>query len=124
MGPPVVEFRTDSTPERFLLDAMQLGGLLPYAKLDVEGYELDFALLEQGIKLNVEVDGDQHLDARGRQRRQDLARDRVLAKLSWTVLRIPAWRCHEEIDPVIDEIKETRDRLLDEAGAVCLGVHG
>ena len=124
MGPPVVEFRTDSTPERFLLDAMPLGDLLPYAKLDVEGYELDFALLEQGIKLNVEVDGDQHLDARGRQRRQDLARDRVLAQLSWTVLRIPAWRCHEEIDPVIDEIKETRDRLLDEAGAVCLGVHG
>ena len=113
--PPAPEFRTDSTAERFLLDAMQLGDLLPYAKLDVEGYELDFALLEQGIKLNVEVDGDQHLDARGRQRRQDLARDRVLAKLSWTVLRIPAWRCHEEIDSVIDEIKETRDRLLEEA---------
>ena len=114
-GTPVAEFRTDSTSERFLLDAMQLGDLLPYAKLDVEGYELDFALLEEGIKLNVEVDGDQHLDARGRQRRQDLARDRVLAKLSWTVLRIPAWRCHEEIDSVIDEIKETRSRLLDEA---------
>ena len=64
---------------------MQLGDFMPYAKLDVEGYELDFALLEQGIKLNVEVDGDQHLDARGRQRRQDLARDRVLAKLGWTV---------------------------------------
>ena len=114
-GTPVAEFRTDSTAERFLLDAMQLGDLLPYAKLDVEGYELDFALLEKGIKLNVEVDGDQHLDARRRQRRQDLARDRVLAKLSWTVLRIPAWRCHEEIDSVIDEIKETRDGLLDEA---------
>ena len=114
-GTPVAEFRTDSTAERFLLDAMQLGDLLPYAKLDVEGYELDFALLEEGIKLNVEVDGNQHLDARGRQRRQDLARDRVLAKLSWTVLRIPAWRCHEEIDSVIDEIKETRDGLLDEA---------
>ena len=114
-GTPVAEFRTDSTSERFLLDAMQLGDLLPYAKLDVEGYELDFALLEQGIKLNVEVDGDQHLDARGRQRRQDLARDRVVAKLGWTVLRIPAWRCHEEIDSVIDEIKETRSRLLDEA---------
>ena len=50
---------------------MQLRDLLPYAKLEVEGYELDFALLEQGIKLNIEVDGDQHLDARGRQRRQD-----------------------------------------------------
>ena len=115
----VAEFRTDSTSERILLDALQLGDLLPYAKLEVEGYELDFALLEQGIKLNVEVDGDQHLDARGLQRRQDLARDRILAKLGWTVLRIPAWRCHEEIDSVIDEIRKTRDRLLDEAGSWC-----
>ena len=93
---------------------MQLGNLLPYAKPEVEGYELDFALLEEGIKLNVEVDGDQHIDARGRQRRQDITRDRVLAKLGWTVVRIPAWRCHEEIDSVIDKIRRTRDRLLDE----------
>ena len=114
------EFRTDSTSEEVLLDAMQPGNLLPGGKLEVEGYELDFALQEQGIKLNVEVDGDQHLDARGRQRRQDLARDRILAKLGWTVLRIPAWRCHEEIDSVIDEIRTIRDRLLEEAGASSL----
>ena len=109
---PLAEFRTDSMSEKLLLDAMQLGDLMPDGKLEVEGYELDFALQEQGIKLNVEVDGDQHLDARGRQRRQDLARDRVLAKLGWTVLRIPAWRCHEEIDTVIKEIKKTRNRLI------------
>ena len=105
------EFRTDSTSEQLLLDAMQLSELTPYAKLEVEGYELDFALLEQGIKLNVEVDGDQHIDARGRQRRQDITRDRVLARLGWTVLRIPAWRCQEEIDSVIEEISQSRDRL-------------
>ena len=112
VGPSSAEFRTDSASEQRLLDAMQLRDLLPYAKLDVEGYELDFALLEQGIKLNVEVDGDQHVDARGRQRRQDITRDRVLVKLGWTVLRIPAWRCHEEIDSVLEEISNTRDRLL------------
>ncbi len=109
------EFRTDSTSEKILLDAMQLQDLLPYSKLEVEGYELDFALLEQGIKLNIEVDGDQHLDARSQQRRQDITRDRVLANLGWTILRIPAWRCHEEIDSVIEEIRKTQDRLLDEA---------
>ena len=94
---------------------MQLQDLLPYGKLEVEGYELDFALLEQGIKLNIEVDGDQHLDARSQQRRQDITRDRVLVNLGWTILRIPAWRCHEEIDSVIEEIRKTQDRLLDEA---------
>ena len=87
---PSADFRTDSRSEQLLLDAMQIRDLSPYAKLQVEGYELDFALLEQGIKLNIEVDGDQHLDARGRQRRQDIARDRVLFNLDWTVLRIAA----------------------------------
>jgi very-short-patch-repair endonuclease/RecA/RadA recombinase len=114
-GSPFAEFRTDSTSEKILLDAMQLQDLLPYGKLEVEGYELDFALLEQGIKLNIEVDGDQHLDARSQQRRQDITRDRVLVNLGWTILRIPAWRCHEEIDSVIEEIRKTQDRLLDEA---------
>ena len=108
------EYRTDSTSEQLLLEAMQLGDLVPNPRIEVEGYELDFALLEQGIKLNVEVDGDQHIDARGRQRRQDITRDRVLTRLGWTVLRIPAWRCHEEIDSVIQEISSIRDRLVEE----------
>ena len=114
-GSPPAEFRTDSASEKLLLEAMQLRDLSPYPKLKVEGYELDFALLEQGIKLNVEVDGDQHLDARGRQRRQDITRDRVLSKFGWTVQRIPAWQCHEEIDSVIEEIRKTQDCLLGES---------
>ena len=118
------EFHTDSLSEKLLLDAMQLQDLLPDGKLEVQGYELDFALREQGIKLNVEVDGDQHLDARGRQRRQDITRDRVLLKLGWTVLRVPAWRCHDEIDSVIDEIRKTRDRLLEEGGTRFMDARG
>ena len=106
------QFRTDSTSEELLLAAMQLGDVAVSPKIEVEGYELDFALLEQGIKLNIEVDGDQHLDSRGRQRRRDISRDRILSNLGWTVLRIPAWRCHGEIDTVIEEIKEARNRLV------------
>ena len=67
------------------------------------------------MKLDIEVDGDQHHDARGQRRRQDITRDRILSNLGWTTLRIPAWRCYEELDAVIDEIRKTRDRLLDEA---------
>ena len=108
-------FRTDSRSEELLLAAMQLQNLSPYAKLNVEGYELDFALLENGIKLNIEVDGDQHLDVRGQQRRQDVTRDRVLSNLGWTVLRISAWKCYEEIDSVIDEIRNERDLLVQDS---------
>ena len=115
-------FRADSVSEQLLFEAMQLGKLIPYAKVEVEGYELDFALLEQGIRLNIEVDGDQHLDVRGRQRRQDITRDRVLAELCWTVVRIPAWRCHDEIDAVIGEIRTTRDQLLEKSSSCSIGV--
>jgi len=111
-GSLVAQFRTDSTSEELMLAAMQLGDVAVSPKIEVRGYELDFALLEQGIKLNIEVDGDQHLDSRGRQRRGDISRDRILSNLGWTVLRIPAWRCHGEIDTVIEEIKETRNRLV------------
>lgn len=113
----IANFRTDSKAEELLLAAMQLRNLSPYAKLNVEGYELDFALLENGIKLNVEVDGDHHLDVRGRQRRQDVTRDRVLSNLGWNVLRISAWRCYEEIDSVIDEIRNERDSLVQESSS-------
>ena len=71
--------------------------------------------MEQGMKLDIEVDGDQHHDARGQRRRQDITCDRILSNLGWATLRIPAWRCYEELDAVIDEIRKMRDRLLDEA---------
>ena len=90
---------------------MQRNNLEPLAKLNMEGYELDFALMEPGIKLNIEVDGDQHLDVRGRQRRQDITRDRILSRLGWTVIRIPAWRCYAEVDLVLEEIDRARARV-------------
>lgn len=97
--------RTDSKAEKLLLAALREADMTPYAKPLVEGYELDFALLEGDLKLNLEVDGVHHTDQRGRQRRQDLQRDRILESLGWKVMRIPAWRCYMELGQVIDEIK-------------------
>ena len=98
-------YRTDSRPEQLLLDAMRNAGLNPVAKLNDSGYELDFAILDQGIRLNIEVDGDQHLDARGQQRRQDITRDRVLTRAGWKVIRIPAWRCIWDADAAVQTVK-------------------
>ena len=102
--------RTDSRAEARLLEAMRNAGWQPSAKLYVEGYELDFALLEQGLRLNVEVDGDHHVDARGRLRRQDLARDRILMGIGWDVIRIPAWLCTWDVDEAIRRITVRMDR--------------
>lgn len=82
-----------SEAERRLFEALARRGHVPQLKPTVEGYELDFAFRLPSGRVNVEVDGVHHTDARGRQRRQDLARDHILEGLGWTVERIPAWRC-------------------------------
>lgn len=97
--------RVDSKAEHLLLRGLKSSGLMPHAKLLVEGYELDFALFGLCSRFDIEVDGCYHMDERGKQRRQDLQRDRILESLGWKVLRIPAWRCYMELDDVIDEIK-------------------
>jgi len=108
-------FRTDSQAELLLLDALREAEMAPYAKLSASGYELDFALMEEAMLLNLEVDGDLHLGHRARQWRQDLQRDHILENLGWEVMRIPAWRCHLEMDDVIAEIRKKWDSLLDSA---------
>lgn len=70
----------------------------------VQGYELDFALHTPSGPVDIECDGSHHHDARGRRRRQDLARDAVLKRAGWKVLRYPSWRCLTEPDKVADQI--------------------
>ena len=110
----VSEFRADSRAEQLVFEGMTAAGLKPYAKLNVAGYELDFALRDRGIKLNVEIDGDHHLDVRSKLRRQDIRRDRILEQLGWRVLRLPAWRCHTDLKSVMRQINAAHDRLLDD----------
>lgn len=54
--------------------------------------------------MDIEVDGSQHTDHRGRQRRQDLARDAVLQATGLRVIRVPAWSCLQDADTAAREI--------------------
>ncbi|MDO8151243.1 AAA domain-containing protein [Isoptericola sp. b408] len=115
-GPAVRDELTDvamlhSEAEKRLFEALSRRGFVPRAKVIVEGYELDFVIDAAGGRLNVEVDGTHHRDARGRQRRQDLSRDRVLERLGMTVLRVPAWRCLAEPQGVTDDVLAVVARL-------------
>jgi very-short-patch-repair endonuclease len=56
------------------------------------------------VKLDIEVDGDQHRDERGRQSRRDIVRDRILHADGWNVFRVAAWRCLYEPGVVVNEI--------------------
>lgn len=107
----LLEVPAHSVAEQLLLEAMRQKGLAPMGKQDVGGYEVDFSLMQGNAKLNIEVDGGQHLDGLGRQRRSDLARDIRLRRLGWEVLRVPAWRCHHEPSAVATEIEATFQHL-------------
>ncbi len=98
-----------SEAEKRVFDALARLGRVPDLKPAVEGYELDFTFTTHSKKLDVEIDGIHHTDARGRQRRQDLARDHVLEGLGWQVLRIPAWRALAEPGTVADEVAAALD---------------
>lgn len=99
-----VGHRVDSEAELRLLNAMIIAGLSPLAKVDVEGFELDFALMVGDRKIDIEVDGDQHFDPSMQQCRQDITRDRVLIRAGWEVFRFPAWRCFTEPEIISEEI--------------------
>ena len=96
----------DSGAEQLLYDAAMRAGIPLTTKADVGGYELDFAVETAKVKLNIEVDGPVHIDARGRQRRQDVARDRRLKDRGWVVHRIPAWRCHRDPEAEVRRIAD------------------
>jgi len=100
----IVPRRVDSHSESVLLDSMIRYGLDPLAKVETEGFELDFVVMFGKRKFDIEVDGDHHLDETGCLRRRDVARDRVLEAAGWEVLRFPAWRCWTEPDAVAAEI--------------------
>jgi len=120
-GLPEIEATTwlvHSESEKRLKDALCEIGLNPLLKPVEEGYELDFALLvEPSFKLNIEVDGGHHLDfSRGKQRRRDIARDRILSALGWKIIRVPAWRCLKDPGGIAAEISSYIDRGGDSNG--------
>jgi hypothetical protein len=114
LEPETASWKVHSESERKLLEALHDVGAAPLVKPIEEGFELDFALVREGRRLNVEVDGEQHLDERGRQSRRDVTRDAVLSALGWTVLRVPAWRCFYEPQVVVQEVMETFAKMTSE----------
>jgi len=70
------------------------------------GRHLDFAMLRDGRKLDVEVDGEStHRDSGGRRKIDDLERDLALIANGWTVLRFWVYELREDMDKCISEIK-------------------
>jgi very-short-patch-repair endonuclease len=63
-------------------------------------YTLDFACLD--LKLNLEIDGQDHLTDEGKQ--HDQKRDNYVRQMGFEVLRIPGYRVIQNRDNVYQEI--------------------
>ena len=74
-------------------------------------YTLDFASVE--IKLNVEIDGKDHLTDEGRER--DHRRDAFVREKGWTVLRINGYRVTQDPRGVREEIERVVKGLVESA---------
>ncbi len=70
------------------------------------GRFLDFALLREGFKLNVEVDGECHRDSSGGRRLDDVYRDLMLEAAGWTIKRFWVYRLRDEFDDCVNEVIE------------------
>jgi very-short-patch-repair endonuclease len=86
--------------ERVLYKALYAAGVRPIPQYTVEQYDLDFAVLAGGLRLNVEVDGERyHRSWTGELCLRDQLRNQRLIELGWEVKRF--W------------VYEVRDRLSD-----------
>jgi very-short-patch-repair endonuclease/RecA/RadA recombinase len=71
------------------------------------GYYLDFAVLREGLKLAVEVDGEAfHRDASGLRRLDDIYRDQVLGSAGWDVMRFWVYELRESLDECVERIRQ------------------
>ncbi len=76
------------------------------------GYYLDFALVSEDLRLDVEVDGETwHRGSGGQRHVDDLYRDHVLKSAGWQVLRFWVYELREDLDGCVNRIRSTWKRL-------------
>lgn len=93
-------------------DALRESGLPVQQQYPAGGYFLDVALLRQGLKLDVEVDGEQYHRDRvtGERRIDDVYRDTVLKGLGWDVLRFWVYELREDFDGCVQRVRGAYER--------------
>ena len=92
-------------------DALRDRGLVIKQQYHTCGYYLDIALLREGLKLNVEVDGETyHRDASGGRRSEDIYRDVILRAAGWTIIRFWVYQLREDFEGCLEKVVRTWER--------------
>ncbi|MEZ4600737.1 MAG: AAA domain-containing protein [Syntrophotaleaceae bacterium] len=105
--PPVTYPERVSDWERDFYKALYAAGLRPIPQYDVEQYALDFALLDDERKLNIEVDGERyHRNWNGELCRRDQIRNQRLIELGWEVKRFWVYEIRDEMEVCVKWVKD------------------
>lgn len=97
----------DSEWERRLDTAMRARGWQPHSQYPVGTRYLDFALLANGRKLDIEVDGRRwHTDASGNRKVADILRDREMRTRGWDVMRFWVHELARDMEGCLDRIQQ------------------
>lgn len=92
--------------ERALYTRLYESGLRPIPQYDVEKYTLDFALLSNQRRLDVEVDGERyHRDWTGELLRRDQLRNMRLIELGWDVMRFWVYELRDNMPQCIERVR-------------------
>jgi very-short-patch-repair endonuclease len=97
--------RTDSEFEAQVIAAVAKRGVRTVAQYPSCGFFIDIVAELEGERVAVECDGEiWHLDEHGRLRAEDLARQEILERAGWRVLRIPYRGWLENPDAHVDRV--------------------
>jgi very-short-patch-repair endonuclease len=97
--------------ERVLYRAMVAAGLKPIPQFSVEQYDLDFALISEGRKLAIEVDGERyHRSWTGELCLRDQLRNQRLIELGWDVQRFWVYEVRDELQRCVRRVQDWTDK--------------
>ncbi len=98
----------ESPWEKILFDALMQKGIEAEPQYPVLGRRLDLGLVKKGkngIKIDIEVDGDRyHRNPDGSRKRDDVWRDIQLQGAGWKVMRFWVYQLREDLDKCVDKI--------------------
>jgi very-short-patch-repair endonuclease len=92
--------------ERVFYGHLWSAGLRPIPQYAEEKFLLDFALLAEGRKLNIEVDGERyHRDWNGELLRRDQLRNMRLIELGWDIMRFWVYQLRDDMPACVQRVK-------------------
>ena len=99
--------------ERHFYGCLYTAGIRPIPQYDVEKYTLDFALVQNGRRLDIEVDGERyHRDWNGDLLRRDQLRNMRLIELGWDVMRFWVYELRDNMDACVERVKQWAESAI------------